>query len=350
MSIERLPLTIATLYAELHDLSEDDRPGQSKEGSYSRKRIGGKDYWYFQKWRGEKRVQKSLGPETAELLAQISSQRIKNKAWRISRRRRQELCRLLRHALRMKADQKIGKVIQQLAEGGAFAAGATLVGTHAYTTYAAMLGRRLSVSNIQTTDIDFAAVNLAASDAAVSFSEIVQRTDKAFFEVPARPGETVSTKLKYSGDETRVELLTPKATGDKEWKPKVLSNLRFGALVVPYLDYLIENPIEATYLYGDGVRVIVPHPARYALHKLIVAANRCSGSEAKALKDLAQASELIPVLAEDRAEDYVEAASALVKCGANYVEMAEKGAKRLDAPIRQLLPQPLRGKVSDATY
>jgi len=48
-------------------------------------------------------------------------------------------------------------------------------------------------------------------------------------------------------------------------------------------------------LYGPGVQVSVPQPARYAVHKLIVAQVR-SASSGKRGKDLAQATELFEAL------------------------------------------------------
>jgi len=48
-------------------------------------------------------------------------------------------------------------------------------------------------------------------------------------------------------------------------------------------------------LYGSGVPIVVPQPARYAVHKPIVAQIR-SHASARRAKDLAQARELIDVL------------------------------------------------------
>jgi hypothetical protein len=63
-------------------------------------------------------------------------------------------------------------------------------------------------------------------------------------------------------------------------------------------------------LWGAGVTVTVPRPARYAVHKLIVAQRRDPGSRLKRAKDLEQARIIFEALAtmepfaiEDALED-----------------------------------------------
>ena len=53
-------------------------------------------------------------------------------------------------------------------------------------------------------------------------------------------------------------------------------------------------------LYREGVRVCIPSPERYAIHKLIVASARTGTHRAKVENDLAQAAALIEVLVEAR--------------------------------------------------
>lgn len=52
-----------------------------------------------------------------------------------------------------------------------------------------------------------------------------------------------------------------------------------------------------------GVLINVPSPARFALHKLVTLERRSAGLQAKALKDLAQAQQLLEVLLSDRPGD-----------------------------------------------
>ncbi len=62
-----------------------------------------------------------------------------------------------------------------------------------------------------------------------------------------------------------------------------------------YRRFVIADPIPAVALYGAGVPVTVPQPARYAVHKLMVAQLRRPES-AKRGKDMVQAKELIAAL------------------------------------------------------
>ncbi len=87
--------------------------------------------------------------------------------------------------------------------------------------------------------------------------------------------------------------------------------------------------MSAVVLYRYGVLVNIPQPARYAIHKLIVATRRNRASVDKATKDVRQAAELIQSLAEIR-PDELEAA---------WLEARERGAKwrkSMDAGVRRL--------------
>jgi hypothetical protein len=331
--MQSLPLAIATLYAELDDLTAGDTSLDRREGGFSAKEINGRRYWYHQRWAGKKRVQKLVGLETPEVLDHIAAWNAAAEEQRTQQARRRQLVQSLRAAMRLGTDRLSARVLRQLVASGMFQAGAVLIGTHAYMTYGPMLGVKLQLANLRTGDIDIGAIDLAVDSPAVSFAAAVQAADQDFHIVPARPGARIPTALKLAGAEARVELLTPLASG-KAWTPRVITALGFGARQAPYLGYLLEQSIDAVYLAEDGVRVRVPPPARYALHKLIVAANRDPGRQAKALKDRAQA-ELIAALAEDRPDDLKTAARDLAKHGRGYVSKATKTLRLMDAASRE---------------
>jgi hypothetical protein len=94
-------------------------------------------------------------------------------------------------------------------------------------------------------------------------------------------------------------------------KPVLLPHLNIAAQPLEGLDYLIEKTSRAAVVGGSGILVNVPLPARYALHKLWVARNRPVAEQTKALKDRAQAEQLIEVLRRDRAEDLEQAVAAM---------------------------------------
>ena len=340
-----LPLALASLYAELHDLSGLDRPGQRRAGGFSSKRIGGRNYWYRQVWIGGRRRQKAIGPETPELLRHIARERREDALWRQEQRRRRTMCRALRAALHFPVDPIAGRIVAALAEAGIFGTGAMLVGTHAYRCFGPMLGVRLAADALSTSDIDLAtdgAISVAFEGAAaVSLADVVTKAVTDFHVVPARPGARISHALKLKGAETRVELLTS-GSARHAGAVRTIPHLGFGAQILPYLDYLLGTPARATYLYDAGISVTLPDPARYALHKLIVAVSRPGSEQGKAAKDLIQAGSLIDVLHRSRPGDLRKAAAALEKSGGSHLARARKGARLMAAPQRALLPGSLR--------
>jgi len=70
-----------------------------------------------------------------------------------------------------------------------------------------------------------------------------------------------------------------------------LPALAVGAQPLECLDYLIRDPVPSVALHEAGVAVVVPAPARYAVHKLIVASRRAN--LANAPKDIDQAAAFI---------------------------------------------------------
>jgi hypothetical protein len=334
----QLALPIAVLYSELHDLTAFDAAEPRAGGSFAVKRVAGGRYWYHQSWSGRRRLQRALGPETPALIERIATGRAEAAAGRAQQARRRQLVRSLKSALGFSVEPLVGRVLAQLAQAGVFRAGGALIGTHAYRTYGAMLGFRLAQRNLRTGDIDIAVSDSDDAPLELSFPEAVQAADAAFFVVPPRPGARLSTALKQKGGDARVELLMPQG-GGRPWQPHALPALGFAAQRTPFLDYLVERPIEATYLQAAGVRVVVPDPARFAFHKLIVAADRGPREQAKVAKDLAQAAELWRVLNDVRPADLRSARKALARSGRAYIAKARQGAAMSDAtaPLAEAL-------------
>lgn len=110
-----------------------------------------------------------------------------------------------------------------------------------------------------------------------------------------------------------------------------------------FLDYLLENPIEAAILGRTATLVRVPDPARFALHKLIVAGERPAVEQAKAAKDRAQAAELLTVLYDARPGDVQLALEALQERPANWRKKIKASAR-----IAPPLPPDLARSLSEA--
>lgn len=100
-----------------------------------------------------------------------------------------------------------------------------------------------------------------------------------------------------------------------------------------YLDFLIYQPVEAVVLYGGGVLVNVPDPARYAIHKLIVSQVR--SDVPKRGKDLWQASCLLAVLLRQDMLVLMEAFAEAMKRGPKWIQNVRRGLDSVDAGLRE---------------
>ncbi len=87
-----------------------------------------------------------------------------------------------------------------------------------------------------------------------------------------------------------LEFLAP-ARGRETGKPVPVPRLGINAQALRFMDALARNPIRLKF---RGVTVRVPHPADFALHKLLIASRR--KERAKAEKDRNQAVSLLRTL------------------------------------------------------
>jgi hypothetical protein len=125
-----------------------------------------------------------------------------------------------------------------------------------------------------------------------------------------------------------VDILAP-VRSRADPNPMPIPALRAAAIPLQHLDWLIDSPSPAAALYGAGVPVYVPQPARYAVHKLIIAQERGPGS-VKKQKDLDEAKALIEALRQTdpfSVEDVLEDARSRGESG---------WRDRIDRSLRQL--------------
>ena len=148
-------------------------------------------------------------------------------------------------------DAKTSATIASLHSQGVFAAGATLVGSHAYGVLLNRLGAR-----------------------ALPYATFKQRGRSPF----------------------HVDLLAP-ASGE-EFSVIAAPELKAHAAGLPYLGYLLAESQSTVLLARTGCcAVLVPVPERFAIHKLLVSHLR-TGRQAKSAADLSQAAVLCAVLAD----------------------------------------------------
>lgn len=340
MTVTPLPLTVQTSYAELIDQLRVARQSAFPPSSTFRLRtIAGRGYWYVQAPTigGIRPKERYVGADTPELAASIEAARsVKDDA-----DGRRILVRGLVAAGLPATDRLTGDVAAALADAGAFRLRAVLVGTVAYQTYGGILGVRLPAAALRTADIDLAqdyGVSVALDDALdVDFLTVLRGVSNGFAPVPHVAAPTLAASY-ADGTRFRVDLLTTHR-GASRRRPSRLPALKTDATPLRFLDYLLRDPVEAALLHRGGVLVRLPAPERYAIHKLIVAAERRTEGRAKADKDLAQAATLIDALfMQRRADDLAEAWTEAAERGSGWRQRLRSSRRRLAEEVAAKLP------------
>ncbi len=329
-------LIIQTTYAELLErcASSAFSDAFSEDGVFTPKSIKGRRYWYFQASTAEGRTQRYVGPETPELLERIAHHKMTRDD---DREQRALVSTLVRSFGLPRPIPEIGSVIAALAKAGVFRLRGILVGTMAYQAYSAMLGIKLPISTLHTADVDIAQfknVSIAIKDHTPPILEILKGVNKTFRAVPHTNDGRKTTSYVAKGG-LRVDFLTPNEGSDTD-RPQGLPAFQTDAQPLRFLDYLIHEPEPAAILYDAGIYVLVPAPARYAVHKLIVSRRRPEGT-AKRDKDLQQAEALLSILAQKRPYELKSAWGEALQRGQKWRQLLLEGASQLSPQNRDII-------------
>ena len=209
---------------------------------------------------------------------------------------------------------------------------ATLVGSIAYQSYAGLLGVRFPDAQYRTGDLDLAqdhGVSVALDDQVAPLVDVLRAVDPSFMPTEAWHSPNVVSGYRNAAG-FKVEFLTT-SRGKAEYRDRLAKMPALGgvgAQPLPFLDFLIREPVRSVLLHDAGVGVIVPAPARFAVHKLIVASRR--ENRAKVNKDLAQAETLIEALSDGgRSTDLGLAWTEAFSRGPSWRQSLARGAFRL---------------------
>lgn len=334
--LRRLPLTVQTAYADLLARLQEDAVLELGGTPVLRER-GGRKYWYSVQRLADHIVERYLGPDTEAVRERVERAQKVSEDLKQREKQRSRLVRMCREGGLLRVDAQTGKVLLALSKAGIFRLRGVVVGTHAFRCYPGLLGIEIPETHAVTEDIDVAAfhsVSVALDD---RLDPALADALKQIGPFMARPGlHQQPTAWRDHESGILVELLTPNEGPDRE-EPLAMPALGAYALPLRFLDYLIHEPIQAVALYRSGVLVNVPQPARYAIHKLIVAARRVSSATAKARKDIAQSAVLIHILAEDRPDELEDAFAEARERGPSWREAVDRGARRLPSDARTAL-------------
>jgi hypothetical protein len=232
------------------------------------------------------------------------------------------------------------KVLERLARSGLFSKGLVVVGSHAFASIGNALGVRWG-SSLRTTDMDFVrptSISLAIPDSgeAIRVPEVVRESDPSFFEVPQLNLKYPSTSMMSRKTKVKIDFLTTQKSWDDN-TPHYFADLSIAARPLRYMDYLIADGLFPGLLVGSyGIPVTLPDPARFAIHKLVIAQERATAFQTKVEKDIAQATEVINALVEvGREESLRDAIKALAKApNGSPMQQLAKSVERMHGPAR----------------
>lgn len=300
-------------------------------GSFSRKTIKGKEYWYYQTpdLTG-KQMQIFLGTATENLSQLIDKHRAGNG-------QRAHLRQLARQAIAAGCTAIVpshAKIIERLADAGFFRAGGILVGTHVYMAYQNYLGARWQ-SAAQTVDLDFAHAGRNVSVAIPSDVTMDVGSEIEALKMGFVPVKSLTTYIKSDEQDLQIDFVTCMHRGGNT--PVLIQALNATMQPLKFMEFSMEEPIQITLLAQRGaITVNAPPPEKYALHKLLVYGERPQSMRVKASKDLDQAASLIAYLAAHDAELLTETWNDLLSRGSGWKNRALVGLDALKARYPEL--------------
>ena len=310
---DHIPLSLQTTYRDLLD-RQFRRPTPEVEGSIVLVKNKGTGYWVARRRIGARVVEKRIGPDNDQNRRKAEELRRQNDALQGWQRETGHLVSQLRAAAMPTPTPGTGKLLNALARIGLFRSGGVLAGTHAYGLYALELGVYPKNNLAMTEDVDVAAaksVNIISGN----ITNLTTSLEGVGLNPVVGPGEVHPVRWE-TDDGVVLDVLTPKRRGGETSVRH--EGLGIWAQALNYLDFILENAIDAVLLYREGIPVRVPAPERFAVHKLIVASARRGTYRAKSDKDLAQAEWLIGALAESRPYELSEALDAARSRGSRW--------------------------------
>jgi hypothetical protein len=272
-------------------------------GSFGKKKVHGHDYWYFQfRDIGGAVKQIYLGPECEKLLTLIQNHKSHPDHGA------KPLQRLAAAATALGCEPLLPKhfrVIRRLAEYGFFRRGGILVGTHAFTAMGNMLGIS-PAERMQTQDVDFAPAGKNISVALpanikVETAVAIESLAMGLLPITTLAGASGSTYLSPTDPAFRLDFLTSKTSESDT--PVHIEGLSIALQPLKFMEFSMIDTIQAVVFCNEGAVIVnIPNPGRFAIHKLIVSAERDTSAAVKSNKDIRQANVLIQYYLDNQPE------------------------------------------------
>lgn len=331
-----LPASGQSAYAEILEVArhrELSRNVDGLSGSFNKKNVKGATYWYYQ-------FTDAGGGSTRQLFVGKDSEKLQELVARARTRDTSQVERLAKGAMALgcaAATPAHFRIVRRLNEIGFFHAGGVLIGSHAFLAYGNALG--VSWGNLaRTQDIDFAhagkGIALALpANLQIDTKDAIEHLEEGFLPVPGfRPKEKTASFISKVDRGLRVDFLTPMVHD----KSAAFRHEGLGVNLQPirFMEFLLEDMDQAVLISAIGAVVVtIPDPVRYALHKLLVYAERRKQNPAKSMKDLQQSAALIEVMSEFRGDDLLSLWKDLLARGPGWRSRARTALGALDKEI-----------------
>jgi len=335
---EELTSVAQTAYAQLLDVAlttEHMRTVADLSGSFASKTVKGHQYWYYQYSEPSGNLKQIfVGPDNDAVRSLIEE---KNRPGAT-----EGLIPLAASAVALGCSNVLPKhlrVIRRLSEYGFFRAGGVLIGTHAFLAYGNMLGVHWGDSSL-TQDIDFAHAgkNVALalpSNIEVQTHEAIQSLQMGLLPISGLQGKTGATYLAPRDPGFRLDFLTTMHRGGEEKYEHPQLHVTLQPL--KFMEYSLVQVQQAVLFNAEGAVVVnIPHPARYALHKLIVYGERAGTYAAKSGKDLIQAASLLQYFKRSRTWEIKQAYDDLMSRGKGWGVRFERGLAAIENAYPEL--------------
>ena len=321
-----------TNFAELFEqarATELTRSVRDLPGSFNRKTVKGRDYWYWQvrDLQGVNR-QVYLGPDD-ERLARLIELQGQGKPQAAG-----DLAALVGACVSLGCMAVIPQhfaVINRMAEFGFFRAGGVLIGTHAFIAMSNMLGVRWT-SGWRTSDVDVAHagknVSLALAEGAkADMHDAITSLEMGLLPLQSLAAGTGATYITARKD-IRVDLLTVAGRKDQVYR---FEPLNVSLQPLKFMEFSLEQTTQTVLLSGEqSVVVNIPAPMRYAMHKLVIMGEREEGFQVKIAKDASQVAALVDFGLARTPSALRAAARDLMKRGPGWRKRAREGVNHVE--------------------
>lgn len=322
----------STALAELSDTllaSEMMRDIGSLPGSFAKKVIKGRDYWYYQFT--------SLRGESKQVYVGADSDRIREMVERSKHSHNDaHIQQVIADAIKSGCSTmpvKQFNIIRRIADYGFFAAGGVLAGTHAFNAIGNLLGVKWLGSE-STMDVDFAHAGksiaiVLPSNIKPDLHSAIESLEMGFVPMSAFDGRHGASYINPSSTDERIDFLTP-VTG-LSIAPVFIKDLGVSLQPLKFMELSLGKVDRSVVISSAGARatvVNVPHPPEFAIHKLIVSVER-GVENIKSTKDVMQAASIMNFYINHDSKALREAWKDAWNRGPGWAKRMKQGLERM---------------------